>query len=130
MDYVSAGILRRNDQILVCQRPENCAFGLQWEFPGGKREVGESAEECLIRELKEELDLELNPEKIHPFYILTRPDTGLHMDFLIVDTDNYQPRMLEHNGMQWVRKDELDKFDFCINDKLMLEQINIDDLFA
>jgi 8-oxo-dGTP diphosphatase len=55
---VSAGIIVQNGQILACQRLPNERHGSKWEFPGGKRERAESIEECLRRELREELDIE------------------------------------------------------------------------
>lgn len=54
---VVAGIVERNERVLLAQRPEGKNHGLLWEFPGGKVEPGETSHEALIRELKEELDL-------------------------------------------------------------------------
>jgi 8-oxo-dGTP diphosphatase len=55
--YVAAGLILRGDEVLVCQRKAGAALGLKWEFPGGKIEAGESAEEALLRELDEELGI-------------------------------------------------------------------------
>ena len=55
---VTAAILRHEGRILLTQRPDDCRHGGLWEFPGGKLEAGETPEECLHRELREELDLE------------------------------------------------------------------------
>lgn len=54
---VAAAIIRKNDKVLIAQRLENSHMGLKWEFPGGKIEKGEDAAACLIREIREELDL-------------------------------------------------------------------------
>lgn len=54
---VAAAIIKKNDKVLIAQRLENCHMGLKWEFPGGKIEKGEDAANCLIREIREELDL-------------------------------------------------------------------------
>lgn len=54
---VAAAIIRKNDKGLIAQRLENSHMGLKWEFPGGKIEMGEDAVACLIREIREELDL-------------------------------------------------------------------------
>jgi 8-oxo-dGTP diphosphatase len=55
---VAAGLLRDGELVLVCQRSAHGSHPLRWEFPGGKLEAGESAEACLVRELREELDIE------------------------------------------------------------------------
>ena len=59
MKKVSAGIVCRNGKILICQRPKGKSLAGFWEFPGGKLEEGESLQDCLKRELKEELDIEV-----------------------------------------------------------------------
>jgi mutator protein MutT len=64
---VTAGIIRREDKILITKRPEGVHLAGLWEFPGGKQEQGESLEECLIREIREELGVTIEPEK----YLLT-----------------------------------------------------------
>jgi 8-oxo-dGTP diphosphatase len=56
---VAAAIIRKNDKVLIAQRLENSHMGLKWEFPGGKIEKGEDVAACLIREIREELDLEI-----------------------------------------------------------------------
>lgn len=56
---VTAAVIERGREILIAQRLEDSHMGLKWEFPGGKIEPGESPEECLRREIKEELDLDI-----------------------------------------------------------------------
>lgn len=60
MTLVAVGILKKNGKILVCQRKRGSRYELKWEFPGGKLEPGESVEQCLQRELREELSLRVN----------------------------------------------------------------------
>ena len=60
---VMAGIIRKNGRVLIAQRPTDKLLGGMWEFPGGKLEAGESFEECLKREIKEELGIEINVGK-------------------------------------------------------------------
>jgi 8-oxo-dGTP diphosphatase len=60
MTKVAVGILRRNGKILACQRKKGGHYELKWEFPGGKLEPGESNEECLARELREELSINIH----------------------------------------------------------------------
>ncbi len=60
MTKVAVGILRRNGKILASQRKMGGRYELKWEFPGGKLEPGESIEECLARELREELSINIH----------------------------------------------------------------------
>ncbi|MBI4427486.1 MAG: (deoxy)nucleoside triphosphate pyrophosphohydrolase [Ignavibacteriales bacterium] len=61
MTLVAVAILQKNGKILVCQRKKGSRYGLKWEFPGGKVENGETIQDCLQRELKEELSINLGP---------------------------------------------------------------------
>ena len=58
MKKVAVGVIALNSNVLVCQRKKTAHYPLKWEFPGGKLEAGESPEECLRRELREELSIE------------------------------------------------------------------------
>lgn len=58
MKHVAVGILRRDGLVLACQRKKTTRYPLKWEFPGGKIEQGETAEQALARELREELDID------------------------------------------------------------------------
>lgn len=59
MKEVTAAIIRDKNKIFICQRASDDECGMQWEFPGGKREPGETLEECIIREIREELNLDI-----------------------------------------------------------------------
>jgi mutator protein MutT len=59
MTRVAVGVIQRNGKVLICQRKKNSRYGLKWEFPGGKLEPGESILDCLRRELREELSIEV-----------------------------------------------------------------------
>ncbi len=76
MKQIAAAVFRRAGKVLLCRRPEkpgdSCA-GL-WEFPGGKREPGESLEQCLIRECREELGIEVRPVGIRERLTHTYPE--------------------------------------------------------
>lgn len=64
MKRVAVGIIVKNGQVLACQRKKTVRYPLKWEFPGGKIEPGETAQEALIRELQEELGIEAVPDRI------------------------------------------------------------------
>ena len=63
---VAAAIIRKDEKIIICQRPANKDLGLLWEFPGGKIEAGETGEQAVIRECREELGVTL---KINSFFM-------------------------------------------------------------
>lgn len=130
MVRVSAGVLQNEDgTILICQRPEGKAFAHRWEFPGGKREKGETAQQCLIRELKEELNLNLDESKIRILCSVVNKSKDLTVEFLICSPDHYKPQLLEHQALKWVSKNELSAFQFCGSDQTMLDMTNPEDLF-
>lgn len=76
MTEVAVGVIRRGDSVLLCRRKENIPYPLKWEFPGGKIEGGESAEDCLRREVFEELAITttVGHELYHQQYVY--PDSG------------------------------------------------------
>lgn len=59
---VAAAVIKKDGRVLIAQRPRGSHMGLKWEFPGGKIEPGEDAPGCLVREIKEELDLDISVE--------------------------------------------------------------------
>lgn len=61
---VTAAVITKGDRVLITQRKENSNQGLKWEFPGGKIEEGEDPEQCVVREIKEELDIDIEVREI------------------------------------------------------------------
>jgi len=108
MIRVSAGIIRREGKILICQRGEGRGNAGLWEFPGGKQEAGESAADCLKRELQEELSLQVT----EPQLLCTREAQGITFDFLACETDG-EPVLTEHAAYAWAAPRELLKYAFC-----------------
>ncbi len=109
MTEVSAGIIRRGDgRILICQRGEGRKNAHLWEFPGGKREAGESAADCLKRELMEELALPVTD--IAP--LCENEAQGIHFTFLTARTDA-APVPTEHEDVRFVRPQEMAAYPFC-----------------
>ncbi len=109
MIEVSAGIVfDREGRILICQRCEGRNNAHLWEFPGGKREAGESAESCLQRELMEELSL---PVTEVAFYTEAEYG-GIHFTFLTAKTEA-APVPTEHEDVRFVTPRELLQYPFC-----------------
>lgn len=109
MIEVSAGIIRRGDgQILICQRGEGRHNAHLWEFPGGKRETGESAADCLRRELQEELALPVTNIR----EVCTREAEQIRFTFLACETDA-APVPTEHEDVRFVPAREMLRYPFC-----------------
>lgn len=119
MTEVSAGIVYdREGRILICKRGEGRKNAHLWEFPGGKREQGESPEECLVRELLEELSLPVTVRRIR----CTGETQGILFHFIEADTDA-QPIPTEHEDVRFVRPREMLGYEFCPADTLVAGQL-------
>ena len=109
MIEVSAGIVYdREGRILICQRGEGRHNAHLWEFPGDKREAGETAAQCLVRELTEELSLPVTIRDLR----CSREHGGILFHFIEADTDAL-PTLTEHEDARFVTRRELLQFDFC-----------------
>jgi 8-oxo-dGTP diphosphatase len=112
-DVVAAVIKREDGKVLIARRGKGHAFADLWEFPGGKMEAGETAEQALAREIKEELDTDIDVGRlIHDWKY--RYDFG-NIRFLAFESkivNNRQPRNLEHSELSWVGISELNRFVF------------------
>jgi 8-oxo-dGTP diphosphatase len=107
----AAALFDRSGRVLICQRPEHKQFGGLWEFPGGKVEPNEAPERALVRELKEELDLTVEPDALDPFAFASHayPDFHLLMPLYVITRWTGEPR-LDPNAAQalaWVRPQQL-----------------------
>jgi len=111
---VTAAIIRKNDEVFITKRTEN---GL-WEFPGGKVEYGETPEDCLIREIKEELDLEINIDSLYDSSSILTSD-GSHFVILFYECSivRSNPVLTNHNECRWIKTSHLNQFDFMPADK-------------
>lgn len=121
---VAAAILRDDQgRILICQRGEggNCAF--LWEFPGGKRETGETMEECLIRECREELEIEIALEGLYAETTYAYPDRTIHFNFFNAHIAGGTLKMDVHNDMKWVRNEDLPDYPFCPADEDIIKTL-------
>ncbi|MDE3058865.1 MAG: (deoxy)nucleoside triphosphate pyrophosphohydrolase [Bacteroidota bacterium] len=108
MVKVAVGIIQLGSQVLVCQRKKNARYGLQWEFPGGKLENGELPEQCLQRELREELSIEatIGAEIHHQSW--TYPDAGsFEVSYYLVSSYSgfIKNNVFEH--IRWIPVSEL-----------------------
>ncbi len=108
---------------MACQRPAHKARGLLWEFVGGKVEPGETREQALIRECREELDVTVAPRDIFMEVTHEYPDLTVHLTLFNADLPQGEPRALEHNDLRWITVEEIDQLAFCPADKEILERL-------
>lgn len=121
--HVAAGIIWRNERLLIAKRPLNEPKGGYWEFPGGKQEPGEPIEDTLVRELQEELGI--TSTKVIPFTRLEHayPDMWVCLYLFHVTEFIGEPQPLLGQDIQWVKKESLTEYDFLPADRAILPTI-------
>ncbi len=123
MTEVVAALIWNEDKFLICQRPENKGNALLWEFVGGKVEKGETKEEALIRECREELLITISVGDEFMDVVHEYPDITVHLTLFNAEIKEGVPEKTEHNDIKWITVDEIDDFNFCKADTAILEKI-------
>ncbi|MBQ3527542.1 MAG: (deoxy)nucleoside triphosphate pyrophosphohydrolase [Clostridia bacterium] len=124
MTEVVAALIWEGDRFMICQRPPHKARGLLWEFVGGKVEAGETGEEALIRECREELDVTVSVGDVFMDVIHEYPDLRVHLTLFNARISEGEPKMLEHNDIKWITPAEIPNYDFCPADEEILKKIS------
>ena len=114
---VVAVLIWDGDRFLICQRPENKARGLLWEYVGGKVEPGETKQEALIRECREELGVTITVGDVFMDVVHEYPDITVHLTLFHASIAEGTIRLLEHNAIAWITPAEIPNYDFCPADK-------------
>lgn len=120
---VVAALIWDGDRFLACQRPAHKARGLLWEFVGGKVEPGESMEDALIRECREELDVTVRVGDVFMQLIHEYPDITIRLTLFHAEIAAGVPKLLEHNDMRWLYPSQIPEYAFCPADQDILESI-------
>ena len=120
---VSAALIFCDGKLLITQRHANAHLGGLWEFPGGKREPGETFEQCLIREIREELGIEIEAGKLFEEISHAYADKAVHLKFFVCKLISGKLRALDCAAFKWVEKAELADFDFPAADARLLEKL-------
>ena len=123
MTEVVAALIWDKGRFLICQRPAHKARGLLWEFAGGKVEPGETKEQALIRECREELDVTLSVGDLFMEVTHRYPDLEVHLSLFNASIQEGEPKLLEHNDFRWITPQEVDGYPFCPADVEILEKI-------
>ncbi len=123
MTEVVAALIWDNGKFMICQRPATKSCALLWEFVGGKVEPGETKEQALIRECKEELDIALSVGTPFIDVVHEYPDITVHLTLFNSIIADGVPKLLEHNDIKWITPAEIPNYNFCPADKEILERI-------
>lgn len=121
---VSAAVIEMDGRILAYRRPAAKARPLMYEFPGGKREEGETDEAALIRECREELGVELNIKGLYTVLTHEYPEITVRLSFFLSEIAEGEPRGLENGSFRWVTRTEAQELEFCPPDRSVVEMLN------
>ena len=123
MTEVVAALIWQGETFMICQRPAHKARGLLWEFVGGKVEPGETKEQALIRECREELAVTVSVGEIFMDVVHEYPDLTVHLTLFHASIAEGEPQKLEHNDIRWITPREIPQYAFCPADVEILEEI-------
>jgi 8-oxo-dGTP diphosphatase len=117
MIHVTCAIIEKDTQVLCAQRSEQMPLPLKWEFPGGKVEAGEALEDCIVREIKEELGLDvIVREKLPPSIHRYGAAKAICLYPFICHIHSGAISLKEHKQVVWLAVDELNKLDWAAAD--------------
>ncbi len=114
-----------NGQVLIIHRLPGGSSGGLWEFPGGKVEQNESLEEALVREWQEELGISIRVDRHLVQGSFKNKDQiyHLHAYKVLLPDDEVIPRLLDHDGYQWINPEELDRVDLVESDRIVAREL-------
>jgi len=120
---VAAALVFRGGKLLITQRHPRAHLGGLWEFPGGKREREETFEECLAREIREELGIEVEVGQLLESLTHEYPEKTVHLRFFRCRWKRHEPEPLGCSAFEWITPAQLDKFAFPAADARLLQML-------
>jgi 8-oxo-dGTP diphosphatase len=120
---VAAAIIYKDHKILICQRGAGGHCEYLWEFPGGKQDVGETLEQCLVRECREELGIEIEVKSIFAETVYQYPDRKIAFTFFNAELIQGEPVKSVHRDIKWVSLGELANYKFCPADVGVVDKL-------
>ena len=120
---VSAALIFRGGKLLITRRHAHSHLGGLWEFPGGKREAHETYEQCLVREIREELGVEISVGALFEEISHAYPEKSVHLKFFVCQLLSGEPQPLDCAAVKWVDRSELAAHAFPAADAQLLEKL-------
>ncbi len=121
---VTAGVITKNGKVLLCRRrPGSGPLGGKWEFPGGKIEKGEKASDCLVREIKEELGVDIKDLRYIGRTDHHYPHISIRLLFYLANYIGGRMVMTDHDRIAWVRPVQIACYDLAPADAVFLPQL-------
>ncbi|HPE38588.1 MAG TPA: (deoxy)nucleoside triphosphate pyrophosphohydrolase [Bacillota bacterium] len=125
MTEVVAALIWNNDTFMICQRPATKARALLWEFVGGKVEPGETKQQALVRECREELAITVAVGDVFTDVVHEYPDITVHLTLFNCKIAEGVPQRLEHNDIRWITVEQIPQYEFCPADTEILKMVRI-----
>jgi 8-oxo-dGTP diphosphatase len=125
---VSAALIFRAGKLLITQRHANSHLGGLWEFPGGKRESGETFEQCLVREIREELGVQISVGELFEEIRHDYAEKSVHLKFFRCQLLAGEPQPLDCAAVKWIEQAQLAAHDFPAADARLLEKLRASQL--
>lgn len=123
MVQVVAALVWKENRFMICQRPANKTRAFEWEFVGGKVENGETLEQALVRECREEIGVTVEVGDVYAEVDHVYPDITIHLTLFNATLNGEEPKKLEHNDIRFILPSEIPQFEFCPADKDILKMI-------
>lgn len=125
---VVAALIERNGatgerQFLISKRPPHKKRGMLWEFVGGKVEPGETKEQALTRELREEMDVAISVGEVYMEVLHEYPDLTVRLTLFRCGITEGKPKLLEHCDLRWISRKQIPEFLFCPADEEILKKL-------
>lgn len=123
MIQVTCAIIIEKNRVLAAQRSEKMRLPLKWEFPGGKMYENETAEECILRELKEELSIDVKILDKLTNSVFDYGEFSINLIPFVVEHVNGNFHLVEHCNVKWFTKEELTQLDWAPADLPILNEL-------
>jgi len=120
---VAAALIFRNGKLLITRRHAQAHLGGLWEFPGGKREPDETFELCLVREIREELGVDISIGKLFESVTHAYPEKTVQLEFFVCRLTGGKPQPIGCAALKWVTRPELANYEFPAADARLLQKL-------